>query len=101
MASFFFYSDGQLKLMTLLSDRKKILIMASTLNVDYQEGKSMTNVHITPNQAANYLGVTLDTLSKWRSRKIGPAYYKVGRRVQYLIADLEDWRERQKVITKR
>lgn len=61
----------------------------------------MSHDYITAVQAANYLGVTLDTLSKWRSRKIGPAYYKVGRRVQYLIADLEDWRERQKVITKR
>lgn len=61
----------------------------------------MSHDYITAVQAATYLGVTLDTLSKWRSRKIGPSYYKVGRRVQYLITDLEDWRERQKVITKR
>ena len=61
----------------------------------------MGHIYITVVQAANYLGVTPDTLSKWRSRKIGPAYYKVGRRVQYLIADLDDWRERQKILTKR
>lgn len=61
----------------------------------------MGHIYITVVQAANYLGVTVDTLSKWRSRKIGPCYYKVGRRVQYLIADLDDWRERQKILTKR
>lgn len=61
----------------------------------------MSQVYLSAIQAANYLGVTLDTLSKWRNRKIGPSYFKIGRRVQYHIADLDEWRERQKVITKR
>ena len=61
----------------------------------------MNSDFLTSCQAAEYLGVALEALGKWRSRKIGPAYYKVGRQVQYKKTDLDEWRERQKIITKR
>jgi hypothetical protein len=33
---------------------------------------------MTPAQTSEFLGVTLNTLQKWRSRNIGPKYFKYG-----------------------
>jgi hypothetical protein len=41
-------------------------------------------------EAALYLGpVSVRTLQDWRTKGIGPAYSKLGRRVCYAIADLD------------
>ena len=46
----------------------------------------------TPQEAAAYLHVALQTLAQWRWRRIGPPYRKVGPRlVRYAQADLEAW----------
>lgn len=47
-------------------------------------------------KAAKRLGVTKGTLANWRSRKYGPPYLKVGRRVEYFEADLDAWRAAQR-----
>ncbi len=44
-----------------------------------------------PNEAAEYLGVPVETLAQWRYRRQGPAYVKLGRRVVYRTADLDAW----------
>jgi len=41
--------------------------------------------------AANYLGVSIHTLEKWRSLKKGPPYLKVGHFVRYTQEDLDRW----------
>jgi hypothetical protein len=46
--------------------------------------------------AAQKLGVGKGTLANWRWRKYGPPYLKVGRRIEYLDTDLEEWRAAQR-----
>ena len=41
--------------------------------------------------AADQLGCTVRTLENWRNRRIGPAWTKIGHRVFYRQAALEQW----------
>ena len=47
---------------------------------------------LTPQQAAEVLGLSVKTLATWRStgRNALP-YIRVGARIRYSVADLEDW----------
>ena len=47
-------------------------------------------------QAAKKLGISPGTLRNWRWRKYGPSYEKVGKRIEYLESDIEDWRRAQR-----
>lgn len=38
-----------------------------------------------------------DKLAQWRHRGIGPAYYKLGRKIVYRGADLNAWTEQNRV----
>lgn len=40
---------------------------------------------------AEYLGTTPSVLAQWRHRGIGPRFIKVGRKVMYDMADLNEW----------
>ncbi len=42
-------------------------------------------------EAANIIHQKKPTLAQGRSTGRGPAYYKIGRRIFYSIADLETW----------
>lgn len=42
-------------------------------------------------EAAAFLGVRPNTLEVWRCKHMGPRYSKLGRRVLYDIADLEEF----------
>jgi hypothetical protein len=46
--------------------------------------------------AAKFLGVATSTMTTWRYRKFGPAYFKVGRLVYYRPADLMAWLQSQR-----
>jgi excisionase family DNA binding protein len=46
--------------------------------------------------AAAYLGVSPDTMNRWRSIGGGPVYAKVGRQVRYSLSDLDAWVEQRK-----
>jgi hypothetical protein len=47
-------------------------------------------------EAAERLGVSKGTLANWRWRKYGPAFLKVGGRVEYVEEDVEEWRLAQR-----
>ena len=47
-------------------------------------------------EAAQYLGISVSTLSKLRVFGGGPTFHKLGRRVVYDIRDLDDWFEARK-----
>jgi hypothetical protein len=48
---------------------------------------------MTEQQAADHLRVSLRTLQRWRSSKIGPTFSRLGPRwIRYSLADLEAWR---------
>jgi excisionase family DNA binding protein len=49
-----------------------------------------TAVMNTP-RAAQYLGLSLPTLTRMRVDGDGPKYVKMGRAVRYRIADLDAW----------
>jgi predicted DNA-binding transcriptional regulator AlpA len=49
----------------------------------------MDNKLLNNSEAAEFLGMSPDTLPRWRWAGIGPAYLKVGRSIKYRRADLE------------
>ena len=55
---------------------------------------AMTQELMTRNDAADYLGVTKDTLAQMASRGIGPQFAKLsGRIVRYRRTDIDAWVE--------
>ena len=56
-----------------------------------------TTTHIKPvtvmtvKQAAEYLGLAVSTLNKWRCHGGGPVFIKMGRAVRYRVEDLENF----------
>lgn len=46
-------------------------------------------ITLTTPQAAEYLGLAVSTLNKWRCWGGGPAYLKLGRAVRYRQEDLD------------
>ena len=40
-----------------------------------------------------------DKLAQWRHKRIGPPFYKLGRKIVYRGADLNAWAEAQRVDT--
>lgn len=48
-------------------------------------------------QAAAFLGLSPNTLTCWRSRKTGPAYYFNGKVALYEVRDLVKWLESRRV----
>ena len=48
--------------------------------------------------AARYVGMSTASLYCYRSRKVGPRSLKVGGRVLYRRADLDEWIERSCVV---
>jgi hypothetical protein len=46
--------------------------------------------YLTPAQAAEYLGISVDTLANWRGNQVGPAYVKLSKRaVRYQTVVLD------------
>jgi predicted DNA-binding transcriptional regulator AlpA len=44
-------------------------------------------------------GISEKTLANWRSQGRGPAYHKLGGKVRYAVADIEDWVRKGRVLT--
>ena len=51
---------------------------------------------LSPAQAAHYLGITVRTLQKYRSKRTGPAFFRHGNNVRYHIDDLIAWSQRMR-----
>jgi excisionase family DNA binding protein len=50
-----------------------------------------SNAFLTLDKAAEYLGISPNTLYVWRHRRQGPPSFRMGRRVMYRITALDDW----------
>ena len=48
-------------------------------------------VYLSPAQVANLLGVPVKTIYTWTSEKTGPTFYKLGRHVRFIEADVHSW----------
>lgn len=46
--------------------------------------------------ASTWLGIPMGTLYQWRSRRLGPRAYRVGRHVRYDPADIRAWLDEQR-----
>lgn len=57
----------------------------------------MAALAVDPQTAAPAIGVTVGTLKRWRREGTGPAYCRIGNRVRYRVADLDDWLQNRKV----
>ena len=51
---------------------------------------TVTRLHTTP-EAADYLGLSKNTLNRWRHTGDGPRFVKLGRAVRYRREDLDEW----------
>jgi excisionase family DNA binding protein len=54
----------------------------------------------TQQQTAKQLGVSVETLGKWRSKQKGPAYIRVGNLIRYRQTDVEQWLRMNTVVVK-
>jgi len=59
----------------------------------------INKVSVTPEEAAKMYGLSVGTLAHMRSRKRGPRYHKVGKKVLYRVEDLERWLFGEPVMT--
>lgn len=51
---------------------------------------------LTPEQVAIVLGIQPKTLARWRMRKIGVPFIRVGRTIRYNEKDVIDWMDTHK-----
>ena len=55
---------------------------------------------LTPREVAAIYGFSVGTLANWRSRRMGPKFYKCGKRkVLYSVEDVEDFIRTNPVLT--
>lgn len=58
----------------------------------------MKKQFLTEKDVASNFSIALQTLRNWRFLKIGPPYYKVGRKVLYRDEEVFDFIEKSKVV---
>lgn len=54
---------------------------------------------LSPDEVEEIFNIPATTLEKWRSKKIGPPYHKLGKHIRYKPQDVEKWIDTKKVIT--
>jgi len=54
---------------------------------------------MTPMEAEQVYSIPVGTLANWRHHRTGPKYYKVSRKVFYMVRDFEEWFRRNPVLT--
>jgi len=62
-------------------------------NIDTETTKVAPRIALTTPEAAQYLGLAVSTLNKWRCRGGGPEFLKLGRAVRYRQYDLDRFLE--------
>ena len=55
--------------------------------------------YLSPKEVEELFNIPATILEKWRYRKVGPEYLKLGKLVRYQTAEVEAWIERHKVRT--
>jgi excisionase family DNA binding protein len=51
---------------------------------------------LSPQEVADYLGVPVGTVYRWRVHREGPIGFRVGKHVRYRTEDVEAWLEAQR-----
>lgn len=60
------------------------------------EAKTQVRIELTPQQLAGQLRVTTQTLGYWRTKKVGPPYYRRVHRIIYYQHEVDEWRDGSK-----
>lgn len=50
-----------------------------------------SSINLNNDEAAEYMRISPRTLEKLRTKRLGPAYHKIGRRVVYVLSDLQQF----------
>jgi hypothetical protein len=58
---------------------------------DDRAGAGLLDDWMSRDALAAELGISVDTLSRWETRRIGPPCVRVGRRVLYRRGAVQDW----------
>ena len=54
----------------------------------------------TAEEVRDKYGIATGTLAKWRSKKVGPVYFRLnGRKIVYFQSDLDTWVQQFRVLT--
>lgn len=61
--------------------------------------KQISKKMVSASEAAAMFSTSPGTLGNWRSKKVGPRFFKVGRSVRYRISDLENFFTSTPVLT--
>ena len=62
--------------------------------------KTMVAEFINATEAAVYIGLSPNTLARWRCEKINLNYYKIGGAIRYKKEELDAYAEKNKVSIK-
>ena len=54
---------------------------------------------LTPIEVEQIYGVPVGTLANWRHQGKGAKYYKVSRKIYYLVSDFDRWFKKELVLT--
>jgi predicted DNA-binding transcriptional regulator AlpA len=54
---------------------------------------------LSEKDAAEFLGIKVQTLQNWRQARTAPPYYKVGGKIIYDLREVEQWMEARRVPT--
>ena len=46
---------------------------------------------VSERTAATYCDVSTGAMRRWRSKKIGPPFFRLGKLIRYRMADIEQW----------
>jgi len=72
---------------------------AAPVKTSQQQGTAMPDTYLTQDELANRWRLSPRTLERWRCKKTGPNYIKIGGRILYAIGDvLEHERQRRAEI---
>ncbi|MBW2543952.1 MAG: hypothetical protein JRD43_00490 [Deltaproteobacteria bacterium] len=71
---------------------------AAKHNLEKFRGKP-DRVAMAPKEIEDAYGIPAGTLANWRYRKVGPKYYRVSRKVFYLVRDFDEWFRQEPVLT--
>lgn len=63
------------------------------------KNKTLMRKAVTPQEASEIYPLSVGTLANERYHKRGPKYFRCGRKVLYLVEDLEAWLFRNPVLT--
>ena len=66
-----------------------------TVSIEDEDTGGVLDEWMTRSALARELGVSIDTLGRWESRRIGPPSIRVGRKVLYRRETVREWLREQ------